>query len=144
MRTNAELMIRYYRCISVTSILLLCAPAVAGVQNQSNFDSELQQAMDSVTEKCASLSEQYCSDVTPGEGRLLSCLLAYQDKAQGDCAAALEDWHRPSVEESYQTTKIYPTLHDRELGEPNLDDEGNPVEIAPQSGHSANMRQKGR
>ena len=120
-------MIRQYRSISLTSILLLCASAVADAQNQSNFEAELRQAVDTVVEKCSSLFEQFCSDVTPGEGRFISCLLAYEDKAQGDCAAVLQDWHRPSAEEAYRTTRSYPTVHDRELGESKLDDEGNPA-----------------
>ncbi len=33
----------------------------------------------------------YCKDVTPGEGRILACLYARQDKLSGKCEFALYD-----------------------------------------------------
>jgi len=33
--------------------------------------------------------ETYCKAVTPGEGRILACLYAYQDKLSGKCEYAL-------------------------------------------------------
>lgn len=44
-----------------------------------------------VLEGCNSELMQYCAQVTPGEGRLLSCLYAYQDKLSGQCEHALYD-----------------------------------------------------
>lgn len=35
--------------------------------------------------------EAYCKTVTPGEGRILACLYAYQDKLSGKCEYALYD-----------------------------------------------------
>jgi hypothetical protein len=44
-----------------------------------------------VLEGCNSELTQYCAEVTPGEGRLLGCLYAYQDKLSGQCELALYD-----------------------------------------------------
>jgi len=38
---------------------------------------------------CASEIEQYCSQVTLGDGRLLACFFAHEDKLSGQCQYAL-------------------------------------------------------
>lgn len=38
---------------------------------------------------CESDIENYCSQVTPGEGRMLHCMAAHEDKISGQCAYAL-------------------------------------------------------
>ena len=40
---------------------------------------------------CSSELAQYCANVTPGEGRLLGCLFAYEDQLSGQCEFALYD-----------------------------------------------------
>ena len=42
-----------------------------------------------VVESCESDLEQYCSQVTPGNGRLLYCVAAHEDKLSGQCSYAL-------------------------------------------------------
>ncbi len=37
---------------------------------------------------CESDLENYCSQVTPGEGRLLHCVAAHEDKISGQCVYA--------------------------------------------------------
>jgi Cysteine rich repeat len=44
-----------------------------------------------VLEGCNAELTQYCAEVTPGEGRLLACLYAYEDKLSGQCEHALYD-----------------------------------------------------
>jgi hypothetical protein len=44
-----------------------------------------------VLEGCNTELVRYCADVTPGEGRLLACLFAYDDKLSGQCEFALYD-----------------------------------------------------
>jgi hypothetical protein len=44
-----------------------------------------------VADGCKTEIETYCKDVTPGEGRILACLYAYQDKLSGKCEYALYD-----------------------------------------------------
>jgi hypothetical protein len=47
--------------------------------------------VESVVTGCKAELEQYCSNVTPGEGRVLACLYAYEDKLSGRCEYALYD-----------------------------------------------------
>jgi len=54
------------------------APAVAQ-------DSLLEYVLTS----CEADVKQYCSQVTPGEGRLLHCAAAHEDKLSGQCSYAL-------------------------------------------------------
>jgi len=42
-----------------------------------------------VEEGCAVEIEQFCSQVTPGDGRMLACFFAHEDKISGKCQYAL-------------------------------------------------------
>lgn len=42
-----------------------------------------------VAEGCKTELDAWCKDVTPGEGRVLSCLAAREDKLSGQCEYAL-------------------------------------------------------
>jgi hypothetical protein len=46
---------------------------------------------DQVKEGCKAELESYCKAVTPGEGRLLACLYAFEDKLSSRCDYALYD-----------------------------------------------------
>jgi hypothetical protein len=45
--------------------------------------------LDDVLTACEDDFEQYCSQVTPGDGRLLFCAAAHDDKLSGECSYAL-------------------------------------------------------
>jgi len=47
--------------------------------------------VETIANGCKVEIEKYCSRVTPGQGRILSCLYAYQDKLSGKCEFALYD-----------------------------------------------------
>ena len=47
--------------------------------------------VDFVAEGCKAEIESYCKDVTPGEGRVLACLYAHEDKLSGRCEYTLYD-----------------------------------------------------
>jgi hypothetical protein len=44
-----------------------------------------------VAEGCKKEMSTYCKDVTPGEGRVLACLFAFEDKLSPRCEFALYD-----------------------------------------------------
>ena len=44
--------------------------------------------LDHLVSACASDLENYCSQVTPGNGRLLHCMAAHEDKISGQCEYA--------------------------------------------------------
>ena len=50
-----------------------------------------QQLVETVVTGCRAELEKYCSNVTPGEGRVLACLYAHSDKLSGRCEYALYD-----------------------------------------------------
>jgi len=47
--------------------------------------------LETVANGCKEELQKYCSNVTPGEGRVLACLYAYGDKLSGRCEYALYD-----------------------------------------------------
>ena len=47
--------------------------------------------VETVKEGCKQELETYCKDVTPGEGRVLACLYAREDKLSSRCEYALYD-----------------------------------------------------
>lgn len=61
-------------------VFLIVMPAAAG-----------QDLVQTVKDGCKAELESYCKDVTPGEGRILACLFAHQDKLSGKCEYALYD-----------------------------------------------------
>ena len=61
-------------------MFMVAMPALAG-----------QDLVKTVADGCKTELETYCKNVTPGEGRILACLFAYQDKLSGKCEYALYD-----------------------------------------------------
>ncbi len=47
--------------------------------------------IDTVANGCKTEIATYCKSVTPGEGRILACLYAHEDKLSGGCEYALYD-----------------------------------------------------
>jgi hypothetical protein len=47
--------------------------------------------IESVATGCKTELDSFCKGVTPGEGRVLACLYAFQDKLSGQCEYALYD-----------------------------------------------------
>lgn len=50
-----------------------------------------QDIVDTVKTGCAAEIEKFCSQVTAGEGRMLACFYAHEDKLSGRCQYALYD-----------------------------------------------------
>jgi Cysteine rich repeat len=71
--------------------LLLAGPALAQTPAQDVEAAMQGELTAQVAEGCENELVQYCSEVTPGEGRLLACLYAYGDKLSGQCQGALYD-----------------------------------------------------
>ena len=51
----------------------------------------IESLVDSVVTGCEEELKSYCSKVTPGEGRILACLYAHNDRISGKCEYALYD-----------------------------------------------------
>ena len=65
--------------------LLIAAGLTAGFQVLAQENP----LIDALVEACDADIKQYCSQVTPGEGRLLHCAAAHEDKLSGQCTYAL-------------------------------------------------------
>jgi Cysteine rich repeat len=83
--------IRIIRAVLMLGVVCLIMPAVAQTPAQDVTAAMQGQLATQVLEGCNSELTQYCAEVTPGEGRLLSCLYAYEDKLSGQCEHALYD-----------------------------------------------------
>jgi hypothetical protein len=65
--------------------LAMCAfGSVAGAKSEGSLADE-------VKEGCKAELASHCKEVTPGEGRLLACLYAFEDKLSARCEYALYD-----------------------------------------------------
>ena len=65
--------------------MIMAAAGLAMAAQASAQDS----VVDYLMEACKDDLTQYCSQVTPGEGRLLHCVAAHEDKLSGQCEYAL-------------------------------------------------------
>jgi len=73
------------------AILLVLSLALPGFAAEDPLTKGVQGALDTFTKGCQQELTTYCKDVTPGEGRLLACLYAFQDKLTPRCEYALYD-----------------------------------------------------
>lgn len=53
--------------------------------------SAMDTLIESVAQGCEEELTKFCSNVTPGEGRILACMYAHEDKLSGQCEFALYD-----------------------------------------------------
>jgi hypothetical protein len=75
--------------------LVVCAtlsgPAYAQNDVMSNVLHKLMSRIEKLQDSCSEDLKQYCSAVTPGGGRLVYCLEAYEDKISAKCAFDLDE-----------------------------------------------------
>jgi Cysteine rich repeat len=82
---------RKYSAIVATAAVALTFTAVANAQTQlqSKFEARLTAAVNKIQAACDDDLKKFCSTVTPGEGRLLLCLEAHEDKIGTKCDYSL-------------------------------------------------------
>jgi hypothetical protein len=85
-----------FRLLAKLGILLSLAILSTGsVSAQSDLGKAILEKLTARVAKlesaCAKDIKKYCSNVTPGEGRLVYCMQAYEDKISPSCAFELED-----------------------------------------------------
>jgi hypothetical protein len=71
----------------VLCLAVLCLISVFA----GNVFAETKGPLETVADGCKKEIDTYCKGVTPGEGRILACLYAYEDKLSGRCEYALYD-----------------------------------------------------
>lgn len=71
--------------MKMKSLLMIALFALTGLSG-----SVIAQGIVETVEKgCATEIESFCSQVSPGEGRMLACFYAHEDKLSGQCQYAL-------------------------------------------------------
>jgi hypothetical protein len=74
---------------------LLATLSVGSASAQTDISKAIQDKLTAQVTKlensCADDIKKYCSNVTPGEGRLLYCMHAYEDQISPKCAFDLEE-----------------------------------------------------
>lgn len=73
--------------LTVFAQLLLPMPGAWAAEEAQTADD----LVEHLIEACEPEIENYCSQVTLGEGRMLACFYAHQDKLSGRCEYALYD-----------------------------------------------------
>ncbi|MEZ4598366.1 MAG: cysteine rich repeat-containing protein [Syntrophotaleaceae bacterium] len=76
--------------IGFSSLLVLVVASLAFAA-EDPMKKTVQGALETAIEGCEEELSTYCKNVTPGEGRLLACLYAYQDKLSPRCEYSLYD-----------------------------------------------------
>ena len=85
---------------SKMSVVLIAVAFVAG----SSASAE-ETLVDYLLAACETDIETYCSQVTPGNGRLLHCMAAHEDKISGQCGYAL--YQAATVLEQLAAAMVY-------------------------------------
>ena len=85
---------------SKISVVLIAVAFVAG--SPASADETL---VDYLIAACETDIENYCSQVTPGNGRLLHCMAAHEDKISGQCEYAL--YQAATVLEQLAAAMVY-------------------------------------
>ncbi len=78
---------RNFVLITIFTLLLLPAPGARAADESQTAEG----LVEHLIEACEPEIENYCSQVTLGEGRMLACFYAHQDKLSGRCEYALYD-----------------------------------------------------
>ena len=73
---------KYRMILVVMALLVVCGVGTSIAQKGP---------VETATEGCKKELDTLCKTVTPGEGRILACLYAYEDKLSGKCVYALYD-----------------------------------------------------
>jgi hypothetical protein len=76
------------KSLLLIALLLLALPAFAAVDP---LTKGIQGALDTFTEGCQQELTTFCKGVEPGEGRIIACLYAFQDKLTPKCEYAFYD-----------------------------------------------------
>jgi len=80
--------------------LAVVAVLLAGSQTQAQ-----ESLLDHLIDACEGDIRSYCSQVTPGDGRLLHCMAAHEDKISGQCQYAF--YQAATILEQLATATAY-------------------------------------
>jgi Cysteine rich repeat len=83
------------RLLAKIVLLPMCISISGAADAQTDMMSVLRERLATGFKKletaCGEDVKKYCSTVTPGEGRLIPCMQAHEDKISDGCASALDE-----------------------------------------------------
>jgi len=77
-----------------SALLAFASPTNAQTDVSKKVAARLAAAADKLKAACGDDLNKFCSSVTPGEGRLIFCMMAHEDKISEKCDHALYDASR--------------------------------------------------
>jgi len=110
--------------------------AVSAAAAEDPLKKGVEGALDTFTAGCQKELTTFCKDVTPGEGRILACLYAFQDKLSPSCEYALYD-SAAQLERTINTLAFV-------AGECRDDLEANCADVKPGEGRLLDCLEKNR
>lgn len=75
----------------ILAVLMLLSMGLPAFAADNPLQKGVLGALDTFSQGCQQELTTFCKDVTPGEGRILACLYAFQDKLTPRCEYALYD-----------------------------------------------------
>ena len=66
----------------------------AGAQSAQSIEARLEAGAKKLQTACGGDVQKFCGQVTPGEGRLMLCMMAHEDKISSKCDLALYEASR--------------------------------------------------
>ncbi len=97
------------------ALFVMCATAAS----DSSFAREI------TLGACAEDATSFCADVEPGSSRRYYCLLAHSDVLTAACRTEVHLASEQLAEETIDLFVVVPHLEDREIGDANVDEQGN-------------------
>jgi hypothetical protein len=89
---------RFARPILLSVVAVVASTGLAAAQAQSELarklDARLQAAGEKIIAACGADVKQFCGNVSPGEGRIMLCMMAHEDKISTKCDYALYEASR--------------------------------------------------
>ena len=84
---------KFLVAFAVLPLLALSSARLGSAQTSigKTLLDRLNARVEKVESACATDIKTYCSTVTPGEGRMIYCMQAHEDKISPNCAFELED-----------------------------------------------------
>ena len=88
-----KITVKFLAKLGVVPLLAVMSVGSASAQTSvgKTILDKLHARAEKVESVCAADIKKYCSKVTPGEGRMIYCMQAFEDKISPKCAFELED-----------------------------------------------------
>jgi hypothetical protein len=88
-----KITVHFLTRLGILPLLVILSAGAASAQTNlgKSFVDKLNATIAKVESACASDVKKYCKDVTPGEGRIIYCMEAHEDKISPKCEFELEE-----------------------------------------------------